>query len=131
MLDPAPRVILDNRLGRISVGEQRRMPLSLAISMSIRWSDSPGRSARRLGSSACARDLRRRVLELEQMKLRKTANWPPFQGEIALVTGAASGIGKACVDSLLKRGACVVGLDLNPVSLRCTNGPNSWDWSVT
>jgi len=34
-------------------------------------------------------------------------------GEIALVTGAASGIGKACVDSLLERGAAVVGLDIN------------------
>jgi NAD(P)-dependent dehydrogenase (short-subunit alcohol dehydrogenase family) len=32
---------------------------------------------------------------------------------VALVTGAASGIGKACVDSLLARGAAVVGLDLN------------------
>jgi NAD(P)-dependent dehydrogenase (short-subunit alcohol dehydrogenase family) len=30
------------------------------------------------------------------------------------VTGAASGIGKACVDSLLARGAAVVGLDINP-----------------
>ena len=39
---------------------------------------------------------------------------PLFQGEVAVVTGAASGIGKACVASLLKRGAAVVGLDLNP-----------------
>jgi NAD(P)-dependent dehydrogenase (short-subunit alcohol dehydrogenase family) len=30
------------------------------------------------------------------------------------VTGAASGIGKACADSLLARGAAVVGLDINP-----------------
>jgi len=30
------------------------------------------------------------------------------------VTGAASGIGRACVTSLLARGAAVVGLDLNP-----------------
>jgi NAD(P)-dependent dehydrogenase (short-subunit alcohol dehydrogenase family) len=40
---------------------------------------------------------------------------PIFTGEVALVTGAASGIGKACVESLLKRGAAVVGLDINPV----------------
>ena len=37
-----------------------------------------------------------------------------FAGEIALVTGAASGIGKACVDAMLGRGAAVVGLDLDP-----------------
>jgi Dehydrogenases with different specificities (related to short-chain alcohol dehydrogenases) len=35
-----------------------------------------------------------------------------FLGEVALVTGAASGIGKACVDALLARGAAVVGLDV-------------------
>jgi len=38
---------------------------------------------------------------------------PPFSGEIALVTGAASGIGKACANSLLERGAAVVGLDIS------------------
>lgn len=38
----------------------------------------------------------------------------PFTGEIAVVTGAASGIGKACVDSMLARGAAVIGLDINP-----------------
>lgn len=38
----------------------------------------------------------------------------PFLGEIGLVTGAASGIGKACAASLLARGAVVVGLDINP-----------------
>ncbi|MFN9648721.1 MAG: SDR family NAD(P)-dependent oxidoreductase, partial [Pseudanabaena sp.] len=52
--------------------------------------------------------------ELEQAKLKKGGSSPAFTGEIALVTGAASGIGKACVESLLKRGAAVVGLDINP-----------------
>ncbi len=37
-----------------------------------------------------------------------------FAGEVALITGAASGIGKACVESFLARGASVVGLDINP-----------------
>jgi len=37
-----------------------------------------------------------------------------FAGEAALVTGAASGIGRSCVESLLRQGASVVGLDINP-----------------
>jgi NAD(P)-dependent dehydrogenase (short-subunit alcohol dehydrogenase family) len=47
-------------------------------------------------------------------KLKKAGSPPPFAGEIAIVTGAASGIGRACVEALLKRGAAVVGLDRNP-----------------
>lgn len=38
-----------------------------------------------------------------------------FNGEIALVTGGASGIGKAIVRSLLDRGAAVINMDINPV----------------
>ncbi len=37
-----------------------------------------------------------------------------FSGEVALVTGAASGIGKACAEEFLSRGAAVIGLDINP-----------------
>lgn len=37
-----------------------------------------------------------------------------FNGEVALITGAASGIGKACVEAFHMRGASVVGLDINP-----------------
>src|SRR5262245_9593241 len=52
--------------------------------------------------------------DLEQAKLKKAGAPPVFAGEVAVVTGAATGIGKACVESFLKRGAAVVGLDLNP-----------------
>ncbi len=51
--------------------------------------------------------------DLEQAKLKKAGNPPVFAGEVALVTGAASGIGKACVESLLKRGAAVIALDIS------------------
>ena len=37
-----------------------------------------------------------------------------FEGKIALVSGAASGIGLACARELFEQGAVVVGLDLNP-----------------
>ena len=52
--------------------------------------------------------------ELEQAKLNKTKSHPEFQGKIALVTGAASGIGKACVELLLEKGAAVAALDIDP-----------------
>ena len=52
--------------------------------------------------------------ELEQAKLRRAGPPSPLAGEIALVTGAASGIGRACAGALLGEGAAVVGIDQNP-----------------
>ena len=51
--------------------------------------------------------------ELEQAKLKKDNQPPEFQGKIALITGAASGIGNACARKLLENGCAVVGLDKN------------------
>ncbi len=52
--------------------------------------------------------------ELEQAKLKKSSAAASLQGKIALVTGAASGIGKACVKSLIAQGAVVAALDIDP-----------------
>ncbi|MBX3015692.1 MAG: bifunctional aldolase/short-chain dehydrogenase [Caldilineaceae bacterium] len=53
--------------------------------------------------------------ELEQAKAtRQNKGGPALQGKIALVTGAASGIGKACVEALVAQGACVAALDIHP-----------------
>jgi len=52
--------------------------------------------------------------ELEQAKLKKAGTAPAMEGKVALVTGAASGIGKACVEDLISQGASVVALDINP-----------------
>ncbi len=52
--------------------------------------------------------------ELEQAKLKKAAAPQELQGKVVLVTGAASGIGKACAERLNAQGAVVAALDINP-----------------
>lgn len=52
--------------------------------------------------------------DLEQAKLRKAGKPATFAGKIALVTGAASGIGRACAESLHAQGAAVMALDIDP-----------------
>lgn len=51
---------------------------------------------------------------LEQAKLVKSQTMPAFQGKIVLVTGAASGIGRACVEQFVQEGAAVAAVDINP-----------------
>ena len=50
--------------------------------------------------------------ELEQAKLKKSGARAEFEGKVVVVSGAASGIGKACVERFLKLGAVVVALDI-------------------
>jgi len=55
--------------------------------------------------------------ELEQRKLKKGGANNEFQGKVAIVTGAAHGIGRRCADDLIAKGACVVGLDISKAVL--------------
>ncbi|BAW95331.1 short-chain alcohol dehydrogenase family protein [[Synechococcus] sp. NIES-970] len=115
ILDPAPRVILDPELGLVTVGQTAKAANIVAdiyrhtieiISRAEQLSRYQALSQKDIFDME--------YWDLEQAKLKKGGTAPEFTGEIALVTGAASGIGKACVESLLKRGAAVVALDINP-----------------
>lgn len=115
MLDPAPRVLLDRELGVITVG---RTASDAAIAYDVyEHSMDVIASATALGGYQAlpASDIFAvEYWDLEQAKLRRAGSPPPFAGEIVLITGAASGIGKATADAFVARGAAVVALDLHP-----------------
>lgn len=114
MLDAAPRVVLDTELGLSTVGRTIK-DAAIVADLYLHTMDVIERSTLLGGYKALpARDIFDvEYWDLEQAKLRKAGKPPLFAGEVALVTGAASGIGKACVDALLARGAAVVGLDID------------------
>lgn len=82
------------------------------------------RSAAKLGTwqGLSPDDLRElEYWELEQAKLRNQKADADLAGKIAVVSGAATGIGHACAHVLRERGAVVVGLDINPDILTSMN----------
>ena len=125
MLDGAPRVVLDSELGLCAVGKSAQEACIVA-DIYDHTMDIILRATALGGYRALpARDIFDvEYWDLEQAKLRKGGKPLPFSGEVALVTGAASGIGKACVESLLARGAAVVALDLDAKVATLKNGAN-------
>jgi len=115
MLDAAPRMALDPELGLAAFGRTARDTRIVedlyqhTIDVILR--------AEALGGWKALEENHTFDIEywdLEQAKLRKAGSPAVFTGETVAVTGAASGIGKACVEAFLNRGAAVVGLDRNP-----------------
>ncbi len=115
MLDPAPRVVVDPELGVLAVGPS---------AAGARMVDDIYSHTVQIVSRAAALEswqaLPRSDIfdveywELEQAKLGRAGTAPPFTGEVVAITGAASGIGKACAEAFLAEGAAVVALDRDP-----------------
>jgi rhamnose utilization protein RhaD (predicted bifunctional aldolase and dehydrogenase)/NAD(P)-dependent dehydrogenase (short-subunit alcohol dehydrogenase family) len=114
MLDPAPRVVLDPAFGLAAAGRTAK-EAAIVAEIYDHTIDVILRSEALGGFEALpAKDIFDvEYWDLEQAKLKKGGAPAAFAGEIALVTGAASGIGRATVSAFLGRGAVVVGLDVD------------------
>lgn len=113
--DAAPRVVLDPALGMLTAG--RTASEAAAAADVYRHTMAVVAAAEALGGYAPPSA--QHVFDLEywppqQAKLTRRDSARPLAGQVALVTGAASGIGLACAAALLDAGASVVGWDLSP-----------------
>jgi rhamnose utilization protein RhaD (predicted bifunctional aldolase and dehydrogenase)/NAD(P)-dependent dehydrogenase (short-subunit alcohol dehydrogenase family) len=115
MLDPAPRVVLHRDLGLLTAGRTAR-DAAIARDIYAHTIDAIDAARALDGWQALPEEdiFDVEYWELEQAKLARQGAPPLFAGEIVLVTGAASGIGRATSDAFRRAGAAVVGLDLDP-----------------
>jgi rhamnulose-1-phosphate aldolase/alcohol dehydrogenase len=112
--DPSPRVVLIQGVGLVSVGRTPKAA-GLARDLYLRAIEVM-RSASALGGFVSLTDEESFGVEYWPLELYKLTLAPPareLRGMIALITGAAGGIGGAIARTLAAEGACVVATDLD------------------
>ena len=115
MLDPAPRAGVWCGNGTIAFGSTtKECNIISDIWRHTRWTIQTGESLGGWEALSESEIFELEYWSLEQAKLSKSAGIEPsHKGKIAIVTGAAGGIGKATCRSFINEGAVVIGLDIN------------------
>lgn len=114
-LDPAPRWVVWPGNGNVTFGRTIKdvevvSDISRHTMRALQWGEALGGWKALSGQALFDVE----YWALEQAKLKQTEKLPALQGKVAVVTGAASGIGRACAEALHAQGAVVAALDINP-----------------
>ena len=112
MLDPAPRVCSTPVCGPLAPGQTVALAQAAGdLYMHTVQAILRAEALERWKPLTAAELFEVEYWELEQAKLWRKGSPLEMAGEVALVTGAASGIGRAIAQLLLERGAAVCGID--------------------
>jgi rhamnulose-1-phosphate aldolase/alcohol dehydrogenase len=112
--DPSPRVVLIEGVGLVSAGRTLKAA-KLARDLYLR-AIAVMRGASGLGGFVSLDDEESYGIEYWPLELYKLSLAPPereFEGVVALITGAAGGIGSALAQAFVAEGGCVVVTDID------------------